>query len=57
MDNQIKNELRCSIKTCNEVAIGVFANSWICGRCLMKIENKMRENSKKLLELIEDDNN
>ena len=52
-DNQIRNGLRCGVKTCNEIAIGVYAKSWICGRCLMKIENKMRENNKKMLELIE----
>ena len=50
MDNQIKHNLKCNI--CNDVALGVFGGKWICGRCLLKIEEKVKEQKKRFFEIV-----
>ncbi len=51
MDQQIRNNIKCHI--CPGVAIGVFDNKWICGRCLLKIEDKLKQEKRKYYDLIE----
>lgn len=39
---------------CNkEKALGPFRNKWICGRCLLKIEQKVNEERNKFLDVVE----
>lgn len=34
-------------------ALGVFRNKWICGICLLKFENKIRQQNNRALDIIE----
>lgn len=54
-DSQIRNSIRCQIPNCNNVALGVFNGKWICGLCLLKIERKIKEQNKKMLEIFENE--
>jgi len=50
MDNQITHNLKCNI--CNDVALGVFGGKWVCGRCLLKIESKIKEQKARFFEIV-----
>ena len=53
MDNNIRNSLKCQMTNCDNVALGVFNSKWVCGECLIKIENKIREQQRKMFEIFE----
>ena len=53
MDNNIRNSLKCQVANCGNVALGVFNSKWVCGECLIKIENKIREQQRKMFEIFE----
>lgn len=36
-----------------EQALGMFRNKWICGKCLIKFENKIKAQNSKVLDIIE----
>lgn len=36
-----------------EQALGLFRNKWVCGKCLLKFENKIRQERNKVLDIIE----
>ncbi len=53
MDNQI---LRPKCQICNvNTAMGLSpTKKWACGECLIKLDNKLKEERRKYYELIED---
>jgi len=53
MDNQFRNNLRCQIEGCNNVALGIFNNKWTCGLCIVRAEQKMKQFRQKFYDLIE----
>ncbi len=36
-----------------EQALGVFRQKWICGKCLLKFETKIRQERNKFLDIVE----
>lgn len=49
---EITNSPKCQV--CEyEQALGMFRNKWICGKCLLKFENKIRTEQNKVLDIIE----
>ena len=55
-DNQILNlECQYDFPGCDKRALGLFNGKWSCGRCILKIENRLREKAKKEFEIIENE--
>lgn len=51
---ELRNKPLCNV--CEvEQAIGVFRNKWICGKCLLKFENKIRQERNRFLDIVEQD--
>lgn len=48
------NKLICQICK-KEQALGVFRDKWICGRCLLKFEDKIKQERNKFLDIIENE--
>ncbi len=46
------NKPECIVKKCNNYALLLYGNNWICGDCYMKIYNKELERKNKLVEEI-----
>ena len=44
---------KCAVKTCNNGALILYGDKWICGECLMKIMSKEAEKKNKMLEDLE----
>ena len=59
MDTQIRNNLECQLnyEGCDKHVLGVVNNKWSCGRCMLKIEEKMKRVQQKLWELVEAEDN
>ena len=36
-----------------EQALGVFRNKWICGKCLLRFESKIKQQNSRILDIIE----
>ena len=36
-----------------EQALGMFRSKWICGKCLLKFESKIRTEQNKVLDIVE----
>ena len=54
MDTQIKNSLKCQIKDCSNLAMGIGpTGKWTCGLCIIKFEKIFKEERKKYLEIME----
>ncbi len=51
---KILNKSLCQICE-KEQSLGVFRNKWICGRCLLKFENKINQERDKFLDIVEND--
>lgn len=49
---KILNQLICQVCE-KERALGVFNNKWMCGRCLLKFEEKIKQRQRQELDLIE----
>ena len=41
---------KCMVKNCNNGALMLFGNKWICGECFIKINNREIEKKNKLVE-------
>jgi len=58
MDNQILNgECQYNFEGCDKKVLAIFRSKWTCGRCLIKIENKLREKARKEIQEIEEELN
>lgn len=55
VDEQIRNRCVYDFDGCNHVALAVFSGKLICGLCYLKIENKIKEHRRKMLETIEEE--
>lgn len=55
VDEQIRNSLVCQFNYdgCDKRVLGVVNAKWSCGRCMLKIEEKMKLVQQKLWELTE----
>ena len=36
-----------------EQALGAFRSKWVCGRCMLKFESKIRQERNKFLDIVE----
>ena len=41
----MKKRPTCAIEGCNNPALILFGEEWICGNCLVKYDRKMKENN------------
>jgi len=39
---------RCQKEGCGELAITVYASTWLCGRCIEKVCNKIKQKQMEL---------
>lgn len=44
---------KCAVKICENGALVAYGNKWICGRCMMRIINKQKENQNREIEDLE----
>lgn len=51
---EILNRLICQYCE-KERALGVFRSKWICGKCLLKFEEKINQERNKFLDLVEEE--
>ena len=53
--NNMKKRPTCAIEGCNNPALILFGEEWICGNCLVKYDRKMKENNfERMQEVLKD---